>query len=94
VSHALTVGVGKQLPRALLKASVVLWRRAVDGVGSAPAWGGAQASASKKRSVGLGTVAWGAVDGCSGMGRCTGLGVEEEERGARNGGAGGSGRVL
>jgi hypothetical protein len=34
------------------------------------------------------------VDGCSGMGQCTGLGVEEEERGARNGGAGGSGRVL
>ena len=25
---------------------------------------------------------------CSGVGRCTGLGVEEEERGARNGGAG------
>ena len=27
----------------------------------------------------------GAVDGCSGMGRCTSVGVEEEERGARNG---------
>ena len=25
---------------------------------------------------------------CSGMGRCTGVGVEEEERGAGNGGAG------
>ena len=25
----------------------------------------------------------GAVDGCSGVGRCTGIGVEEEERGER-----------
>ena len=66
---------------------MVLRRRAVDGVGSAPAWGGARASTSKKRSTGLGMAAWGAVDGCSGVGRCTGLGVEEEERGARNGGA-------
>ena len=30
---------------------------------------------------------------CSGVGRCTGVGVEEEERGAGNGGAGRSGRV-
>ena len=30
---------------------------------------------------------------CSGVGRCTGVGVEEEERGARNGGAGRGGRV-
>ena len=29
---------------------------------------------------------------CSGVGRCTGLGVEEEERGAGNGGAGGGGQ--
>ena len=78
----------------LLKASAVLRRRAVDGVGSAPAWGGARASALKKRSAGLGTVARGAVDGCSSVGQCTGVGVEEEERGARNGGAGGGGRVL
>ena len=28
------------------------------------------------------------MDGCSGVVRCTGLGVEEEERGARNDGAG------
>ena len=60
----------------------------------APAWGDARASASKKRSAGLGTAALGAVDGCSSMGRCTGVNVEEEERGARNGGAGGGGRVL
>jgi len=83
VSHALTVGVGSSCPRTLLKASVVLRRRAVDSVGSAPAWGGAWASASKKRSTRLGTAAWAAVDGCSGMGQCTGVGVEEEERGER-----------
>ena len=71
-------------PHALLKASAVLRRGAVDGMGSAPAWGGARASASKKRGVGLGTVARGAVDRCSGMGRCTGVGVEEEERRAGN----------
>ena len=87
-------GGGKAAVHALLKALVVLRRGAVDGMGSAPAWGGARASTSKKRSVGLGTVVRGAVDGCSGMGRCTGLGVEEEEHGARNGGAGGDGRVL
>ena len=81
-------------PCALLKASAVLRCRAVDGVGSASAWGGARASASKKRSTGLGTVARGAVDGCSGVGKCTGLGVEEEECGARNDGVGGGGRVL
>ena len=69
----------------LLKASAVLRRRAVDGVGSAPAWGGARASASKKRSAGLGMAARGAVDGCSDMGQCTGIGVEEKERGAGNG---------
>ena len=63
----------------------MLQHGAVDDVGSAPAWGGARASASKKRSAGLGTVARGAVDGCSGMGRCTGIGVEEEERKAGNG---------
>ena len=62
---------------------MVLRHRAVDGVGSAPAWGGARASALKKRSAGLGTAARGAVDGCSGVGRCTGVGVEEEERGER-----------
>ena len=67
----------------LLKASTVLRRLAVDGVGSAPAWGGAGVSASKKRSVGLGTVARGRVDGCSGVGRCMGVGVEEEECGER-----------
>ena len=61
----------------------MLRRGAVDGVGSALAWGGARASASKKRSAGLGTAAQGAVDSCSGMGRCTGVGVEEEERGER-----------
>ena len=49
-------------------------------VGSAPAWDSAHASASKKRSAWLGTVAWGPVNGCSGVGRCTGIGVEEEER--------------
>ena len=54
----------------------------------APAWGGARASASKKRSAGLGTAAWGSVDGSSGVGQCTGVGVEEEERGAGNGGTG------
>ena len=48
-------------------------------------WGSARASASKKRSAGLGTVARGAVDRCSGVGRCIGVGVEEEERVARNG---------
>ena len=68
---------------------MVLQRLAVDGVGSALAWGGAWALASKKRSAGLGTTARGAVDGCSGVGRCMGLGVEEEERGARNSGTGG-----
>ena len=67
---------------------------AVDDVGSALVWGAARTSASKKRSAGLGTAARGEVDGCSGMGRCTGVGVEEEEHGARNGGAGGGGRVL
>ena len=36
--------------------------------GGAPAWGGARAAASKKRSVGLGTVARGTVDGCAGNG--------------------------
>ena len=66
-------------------ASAVLRRGTVDGVGSAPAWGGARASASKKRSAGLGTAVRGAVDGCSGVGRCTGVGVEEEECGAGNG---------
>ena len=38
----------------------------------------------------------GAIDGvgqCSDVGRCMGVGVEEEERGARNGDAGGGGRV-
>ena len=64
---------------------MVLRCRAVDGVGSAPAWGGARASTSKKRSAGLGTAGRGAVDGCSGIGRCIGIGVEEEERGAVNG---------
>ena len=78
------MGVGKQLS-TLLKASAVLRRGAVDGVGSAPAWGGAWASASNKRSDGLGTAARGAVDGCSGVGRCMGVDVEEDERGARNG---------
>ena len=33
----------------------------MDGMGFAPVWGGARASASKKRSMG-------AVDGCSGVG--------------------------
>jgi len=33
---------------------MVLWLGAVDGVGSAPAWGGARVSASKKRSAGNG----------------------------------------
>ena len=69
----------------LLKASAVLRRWVVDGVGSAPMWGGARASASKKRGAGLGMAARGAVDGCSGVGRCTGVGVEEEECGAGNG---------
>ena len=73
---------------------MVLRRRAVDGVGSAPACGGARASVSKNKSAGLGTVARGAVDGCADVGQCTGLGVEEEERGARNSGAGGGGWVL
>ena len=49
-------GGGKAAVHALLKASAVLQRGAVDGVGSAPAWGGARVSASKKRSAGLGTV--------------------------------------
>ena len=31
---------------------------------------------------------------CSGVGRCMGVGVEEEEHGAGNGGAGGDGWVL
>ena len=72
----------------------MLRRRAVDGLGSALAWGGARVSASKKRSAGLGTAARGTVDGCSNVGQCMGLGVEEEERGAGNGSAGGGGRVL
>ena len=38
--------------------------------------------------------AQGVVDGCSGVGRCTGVGVEEEERGAGNDGAGGGGWLL
>ena len=63
----------------------VLRLGAVDGVGSAPAWGGARASASKKRSAWLGTATRGPVDGCSGVGQCTGVGIEEEERGAGNG---------
>ena len=63
----------------------MLRHRVVDGVGSAPAWGGARASASKKRSTGLGTAARGAVDGCSDVGRCMGVDVEEEECGAGNG---------
>ena len=63
-------------------------------VGSAPTWGGARASASKKRSVWLGTAARGLVDECSGVRRCTGVGVEEEERMTRNGGAGAGGWVL
>ena len=43
-----------------------------------------------------GAPAWGGGQRgeCSGVGRCTGVGVEEEERWARNGGAGGGGRVL
>ena len=49
-------GGGKGAVHALLKASVVLRRGVVDGVGSAPVWGGARASVSKKRSAGLGTV--------------------------------------
>ena len=76
-------GGGKAVVHMLLKASAVLWRRAVDGVGSAPTWGGARASASKNRSAGLGMAARGAVDGCFGVGRCTGVDVEEEERGER-----------
>ena len=56
MSHALTVGVGNAAVRELLKASAVLRRGAVNGVGSAPAWGSERASASKKRSAGLGTV--------------------------------------
>ena len=87
-------GWERNCPCVLLKASTVLWRLAVDGVGSALVWGDARASASKKRSTGLGTAARGAVDGCSGVGRRTGLGVEEEEHGARNGDVGGGGRVL
>ncbi|XP_066354373.1 uncharacterized protein [Miscanthus floridulus] len=75
-------------PCALLKASTVLRCWAVDGVGSAPVWGGARASASKKRSAGLETAVRGVVDGCSGVGQCIGFGIEEEERGAGNGGAG------
>ena len=78
-------GGGKAAVRALLKASVVLRRGAVDDVGSAPAWGGARASTSKKRSAWLGTATRGPVDGCSGVGQCTGVGIEEEERGAGNG---------
>ena len=94
MSHALTVGVGKQLsahaPEGLGGAPVSGGGRRGEcsGVGRwtvALAWGGAWASASKKRSAGLGTAARGAVDGCSGVGRCTGVGVEEEEHGARNG---------
>ena len=72
-------GGGKAAVRVLLKASAVLRRLAVDGVGSAPAWGGAWAPASEKRSAWLGTAARGMVDGCSGMGRCTGVGIKEEE---------------
>ena len=41
----------------------------------APAWGGAWASASKKRSAGLGTAAWGMVDGCAGNGGARRRGV-------------------
>ena len=78
-------GGGKAAVRALLKASAGLRCLTVDGVGSAPAWGGARASASKNRSARLGTAARGAVDGCFGVGRCTGVGVEEEECGAGNG---------
>jgi len=39
---------------------------------------------------GAGNSGAGAVDDCSGVGRCTGLGVKEE-RGAGNGGAGARG---
>ena len=49
-------GGGKAAVRVLLKASTVLRCGVVDSVGSAPGWGGARASASKKRSTGLGTV--------------------------------------
>ena len=79
------MGAGNAAVHALLKASVVLLHGAVDDVGSASAWGGARASTSKKRSVGLGTAAQGVVDGCFDMGQCTGIGVEEKERGAGNG---------
>ena len=65
MSHALTVGVGKQLSA-----------RAPEGLGGAPA------SGDGRRGE------------CSGVGQCTGVGVEEEERGAGNGGMGGGGRVL
>jgi len=57
---------GKAAVRALLKASAVLRSGAVDGVGSAPVWGGARASTLKKRSAGLGTAAWGRWMGARG----------------------------
>ena len=76
-------GGGKAAVRVLLKASAMLQRGAVDGVGSALAWGGARASALKKRSAWLGTATRRLVDGCSGVGRCTGVSVEEEEHGER-----------
>ena len=41
------------------------------------------------RHRGRGMTAW--TVRCSGVGRCTGVGVEEEERGAGNSGAGGGG---
>ena len=72
-------GGGKAAVRALLKALMVgvqAWRRrGTAGVvdkergherHGAPVWGGARASASKKRSAGLGMAAQGAVDGCAG----------------------------
>jgi len=55
----------------------VLWHGAVDGVG------GARASASKKRSMGLGTAARGAVDGCAGNGGARRRGVVFRRCGGR-----------
>ena len=62
---------------------MVLRHRAVDDMGSAPAWGGARAAASKKRSAGLGTAALAAEDGCVGNGGARRRGVVLCRRGGR-----------
>ena len=88
------MGGGKAIVCVLLKASAVgvqAWRRrgtagVVDkerghGWRGAPAWGSRRHGAVLRRGVVLR------------RGGCTGVGIEEEERWAGNGGAGRSGRV-